>query len=115
MDKRKQFEIGEHVLIKAKSLGETDYEDRELEGEIVCKRDLPDDAIYDVFVREKSNENGTDYGMTFRRYEQNIYKTHEELVKGQIKEISNTIKEKQEQIKYLRNLKEKLKNKRKDK
>lgn len=48
--------------------------------------------------------------MTFRRYEQNIYKTHEELVKGQIKEISNTIKEKQEQIKYLRNIKEKLKN-----
>lgn len=109
--KKKQFEIGECVLIKAKSLGETNYEDRELEGEIICKCDLPDDAIYDVFVREKSNENGTDYGMTFRRYEQNIYKTHEELVKGQIKEISNTIKEKQEQIKLLKNIKEELKNK----
>lgn len=108
--KRNEFAIGEHVLIKVKSLGETDYEDEELEGEIICKHDLHDDAIYDVFIREKSNENGTDYGMTFRRYEQNIYKTHEKLVKGQIKEISNTIKEKQEQIKYLRNLKEKLKN-----
>ena len=111
--KRREFAIGERVLIKSRDFskrGIVDYEEQELEGEITNKYDLPDDAIYDVFVGEKYDGHGTTYGMTFRRYECNIYRTHEELVKGQIEEINTLIKQRQEQIKFLKGIKEELKN-----
>lgn len=88
MGKRKQFEIGERVLIKTVDVskrGIVNYEEVELEGEIINKHDLPDDAIYDVFVGEKSDEHGTSYGMTFRRYECNIYEHMKNSLKGKSK------------------------------
>ena len=109
--KKKQFEIGERVLILTRDTykyQKINYEDVVLEGEIVKKYDLPDDAVYDVFVAETDDGDGTVHGATFRRFEGNIFRTHEEVTKGKIRQINELIKERRKQIKFLKGVKKDL-------
>ena len=109
--KRREFAIGERVLILTRDTykyQKINYEDEVLEGEIINKYDLPDDAIYDVFVAETYDGYGTVHGATFRRFEGNIFRTHEEATKGKIRQINELIKERREQIKFLKGIKEDL-------
>lgn len=109
--KRREFAIGERVLILTRDTykyQKINYEDVVLEGEIIKKYDLPDDAVYDVFVAETDAGYGTVHGATFRRFEGNIFRTHEEATKGKIQQINELIKERREQIKFLKGAKKDL-------
>ena len=109
--KRREFAIGERVIILIRDLEEyqpIEYDNTIALGEITNKYDLPDDAIYDVFVAETDDGDGTIHGATFRRYECNIFRTYEEAVKGKVRQINELIKKRRKEIKFLKMIKEDL-------